>query len=153
MLSRRCREAPISETVAPDPSDSSACLRRARSSADARGLMQIMPFTGKDLARNLRIKDYTLDRLFEPLLNIRFGMSYLSWYLKKFEGVKEHTLAAYNGGPTNVRRWLGRQTTDDLDVFIEDIVYSETRKYVKLVMKNYRLYYELWGDVCLTSTE
>ena len=122
---------------------------RAQSVANALGLMQLMPFTGRDMARLLRVEDYKTEMLFDPVLNIRLGMKYLSRQLDKWEGNRVFTLAAYNGGPTNVKRWIKRTGTEDMDLYVENIAFRETRKYVKIVSTNYWKYYELWKNVCL----
>lgn len=124
----------------------------ARSRVDARGLMQIMPATGREIARGLHFAPFHADSLLTPAVNLKFGISYLAGQLKRFEGNMVHSLASYNGGGTNVRRWMKRFKGTDPDMFVENIPFRETRKYVKIVLSNYRMYQYLWGPYCLQQT-
>ncbi len=113
--------------------------------ARAHGLMQIIPSTGKNLARLMGIRPYYRGRLFEPKTNIRMGTYYLSQLLKRFNGNVYLALAAYNGGPNNVKRWWNRKTEDtDIDEFVEYIPFYETRRYVQKVMKTYNEYIRIY---------
>ena len=108
---------------------------RALSPAGARGLMQIMPATGKKLYPKTKlIKPFEADVLFEPDLNIRMGVKYVSQLNKRFGKNGTHILISYNAGPHILKKWLKRfGHLNDLDVFIESIPYPETRRYVKHV--------------------
>jgi soluble lytic murein transglycosylase len=105
------------------------------------GLMQIMPNTGKEIARDLRISSFEASHLLDPELNVDFGVYYLG---KRFGQTQDYvqTLAAYNGGLHNVRRWVrsNQDIIDDEPLFVEYIGFSETRNYVKLVLENYWMY-------------
>lgn len=119
--------------------------------AKAHGLMQIIPSTGRGIARLLRIKPYYTRRLFEPEVNIRMGCYYLSNLLKRFQGNTYLALAAYNGGPRKVRGWLNiwwRAYGDqvDIDEFVEGIPYRETRRYVQKVMGSYMEYKRIYEE-------
>ncbi|MEE3234310.1 MAG: transglycosylase SLT domain-containing protein [Candidatus Latescibacterota bacterium] len=120
--------------------------KKAISRVGARGLMQIMPQTGKTLAGNLGINDFQRSNLFDPGLSIRFGAFFLGNQIKYFkESMASHmsfelSLAAYNAGPHNARNWLERFPYTDVDSFIERIPFKETRLYIKLVLKNYEIY-------------
>lgn len=120
--------------------------KKATSRVGARGLMQIMPKTGKTLASNLRINNYQRNNLFDPELSIRFGAYFLSNQIEYFkQSMAPHmcfelSLAAYNAGPHNAQNWLKRFPYTDVDLFIERIPFKETRLYVKLVLKNYEIY-------------
>ncbi|MBN1979907.1 MAG: transglycosylase SLT domain-containing protein [Chitinivibrionales bacterium] len=105
------------------------------SPAGAIGLMQIMPYTGKEIADDLKEK-FSQDSLYKPDCNIRYGTYYLSKLLKIFNGNLVLAIASYNGGPNNARRWHSANSNDSLDLFIEDISFSETRTYVKKVLEN-----------------
>ncbi len=111
------------------------------SSADARGLMQIMPATGKDIASRKNM-DFELDMLFDPETNIRFGAWYLRAMLNMFDGDLDKALAAYNAGPGHARRWsespLGREPLG----FPTAITFIETREYITKVKNSYYTY--LW---------
>lgn len=123
---------------------------RVRSPAGARGLMQIIPATGRQLARQERRRYATRD-LYNPEINIRYGTRYLKDILRRFEGRVDFALASYNAGPHRVRRWTGMDMSLDPEIFIEDIPFEETRNYVKLVLRNEMLYRRLYGQMDLIS--
>lgn len=113
----------------------SAYCAEVVSQAGALGLLQIMPLTGRRIARALGVRGFRLDQLFEPAVNIRFGVWYLGRLVHKFGGQLALAAAAYNGGPHNVVQWLGaRAATAELDEFVEEIPMRETRLYVKKVV-------------------
>ncbi len=113
--------------------------------ADARGLMQIIPRTGTALARELRIADFDPADLYEPGLNIRLGTHYIKQLMNQFGNKVDLMAAGYNAGPSNVARWK-QAAGDDYDLYRELITYAETRKYVKLVLRNYLVYRALYPD-------
>ena len=125
---------------------------KAVSRAGARGLMQIMPHTGLNLARRLEVKPFELRALFDPAVSIRLGSYFLGNQMRQFTtdaGADlgfELGLAAYNAGPHNARRWLKTFPSEDPDAFVERIPFKETRLYVKLVLKNYAIYKALSDD-------
>jgi soluble lytic murein transglycosylase len=125
---------------------------KAVSRAGARGLMQIMPHTGLNLARRLEVKPFELRALFDPAVSIRLGSYFLGDQMRQFTtdaGADlgfELGLAAYNAGPHNARRWLKTFPSEDPDAFVERIPFKETRLYVKLVLKNYAIYKALSDD-------
>jgi len=120
---------------------------KALSPAGARGLMQIMPATGKKLYPKTKLKKpFVSDALFEPDLNIRLGVKYVSQLNKRFGGNGTHILISYNAGPHVLKKWLKRfGHVNDLDVFIESIPYPETRRYVKHVLRNRGIYKALYS--------
>ena len=122
--------------------------RKALSPAGARGLMQIMPATGKKLYPKSKLnKPFVSDALFEPDLNIRLGVKYVSQLDKRFGGNGTHILISYNAGPHVLKKWLKRfDNVNDLDVFIESIPYPETRRYVKHVLRNRGIYKALYSS-------
>lgn len=111
----------------------------------ARGLTQIMPTTGAWIARRLRHHGFRVSHLFEPEANVRFGAYYLSVQLEDFDGDIMRALAAYNGGPDNVKRWWDYGGAGDVDVFVEDIGFSQTSDYVRRVYLYYRFYEDAYG--------
>lgn len=117
---------------------------RVRSRAGARGLMQIMPATGKQLARQ-EGRSYRLAELYDPEVNMRYGTRYLKDLIDRFDGRIDYALAGYNAGPHRVRRWTGMDMAIDPEVFIEEIPFTETRNYVKLVLRNEMVYRRLYG--------
>lgn len=106
------------------------------------GLMQIMPYTGEEIAEDLK-QEFYLDSLYNPAYNIRFGSYYIKKLIKKFNGDFILAIAGYNGGPHNAKRWKAQNADDEFDMFIEDIGYTETRNYVKKVLGNFWTYKQL----------
>lgn len=117
---------------------------RAVSRSGARGLMQLMPGTGRQIARKLK-EPYRLALLYEPDKSIDFGTEYLAGMLKRFDGRVELALAAYNGGPNRAARWWRELGSEDVEVFVDDIPLGETRRYVKRVTTHYERYRRLYG--------
>ena len=111
----------------------------------ARGLTQIMPPTGRWIARRVGHRGFRLSHLLDAETNVHFGVYYLSEQLDDFDGDLLRALAAYNGGPDNVKRWWKYGGTSDSDVFVEDIGFSETSNYVRRVYRYYRSYDEIYG--------
>jgi peptidoglycan lytic transglycosylase len=114
-----------------------------RSSANAWGLMQIVPPTGRRLARTLGIRRFSTRSLTDPLTNIRLGMLYFSQLVKQFDGTY-YALASYNAGESRVVRWKAERPGLDEDEFIDDIPFPETQNYVKRILgtaEDYRLLY------------
>ena len=124
----------------------SSFKKDAISKAGALGLMQIMPQTGRSLARSLGLRRFERRSLLDPAVSIRLGSRFLGDQVRSFaEGSTreidyELGLAAYNAGSHNARRWVERLPHQDPDAFVERIPYRETRLYVKLVLKNYTIY-------------
>lgn len=119
--------------------------------ADARGLMQIIPPTGRQIASAHRVKDFDPEQLYDPETNIRFGTYYLAKLVRRFGGNPVLAIASYNGGPHNVDKWKRRNGHLDLDVFVEEIPFHETRNYVKKVYRSWGLYRTLYGGEDLAS--
>jgi soluble lytic murein transglycosylase len=105
----------------------------AHSPAGARGLMQLMPATGRSTARLLRSPLRHLNELLEAGRNIRIGSAYLKKVLDRNNGNQVLATASYNAGPYRVGTWLPDRPLD-ADVWVENIPYKETRRYVKNVM-------------------
>lgn len=115
--------------------------RRIISHAGAIGLMQIMPRTGTLIADELGVKDFGLADLLDYRTSLRFAAWYLSSLLHRFDGRTPLAIAAYNGGPHNVRSWLYRTNPKmPLDAFLERIPLSETHRYVRRVLTHYAAY-------------
>lgn len=119
---------------------------QARSRANALGLMQLLPSTGRAVARknNYGAQLSTAD-FFNPVLNIQLGTSYVKDLLGQF-GRFEYVAAAYNGGPTRVRRWINELPGSEIEEWVENIPLSETRLYVQGVYRNARQYQRLYDD-------
>ncbi|MEE8269864.1 MAG: tRNA (adenosine(37)-N6)-dimethylallyltransferase MiaA [Nitrospinaceae bacterium] len=119
---------------------------RSLSPAGARGLMQIMPKTGKRLFEQTHPNQtFDNDFLFEPDINIQLGVRYLNNLTQKHKGNGVYILITYNAGPKVLRAWLSRfRSIKDRDVFVESIPYPETRGYVKHVFRNHGIYKNLY---------
>lgn len=120
-------------------------LPDARSSAGAVGLMQVLPSTGRDLARRDGLPGFAPAMLTDPAVNIRLGTLFVAELLDRHGGNKAYALAAYNAGPSRVTRWLRLPDNGNPDVFAERIPFPETRDYVRIVQQNARIYAELYG--------
>ncbi len=116
----------------------------AVSSANARGLMQVLPITAKDIVRWKCLTSCNYNELFDPETNIRIGTAYLSYTEYVFNGNAMLSVAAYNAGPTAVKTWLNRLSQSDFDRFIENIPYKQTRRYVKKVFGSYWNYKRIY---------
>ncbi len=124
----------------------SAFAPDAVSRAGARGLLQLMPETGRWWARRLGVRDYNIDLLFDPEMNIHLGTAYFADLQRRY-GDLQISLVAYNAGPSRARRWRQRpEYRLDSELFAERIPLSETRSYVKSVQAHYRIYRHVYGD-------
>jgi soluble lytic murein transglycosylase len=119
----------------------SAYQKHIVSYAGAVGLMQIMPRTGELIAHSLGHDDFTPADLLDPRLNLEFAAWYLSSLIHRFDGRLPLAIAAYNGGPHNVRRWI-QESADGtpLDVLLERIPFTQTHRYVRKVLVHYEAY-------------
>ena len=109
-------------------------MRDVRSSAGAVGLMQLMPATGKEVAASISLPYSGIDTLTNPQNNIRLGTTYLGQMALRYRGNRVLATAAYNAGPHRVDNWLPPSGTQDARIWIENIPFNETRKYVRRVM-------------------
>ncbi|MCP4294451.1 MAG: lytic transglycosylase domain-containing protein [Proteobacteria bacterium] len=114
------------------------------SPAGATGLLQLMPATAKFIGKIIKRK-VTTENLIDPELNLQLGVAYLNRLLRRYKGSYYYTLAAYNGGPTNVKKWKNRTKVDDEDYFLENIGFAETQGYVKKVLRSYFKYQLIYG--------
>jgi len=119
----------------------SAFQETARSSANARGLMQVLPSTGRILAGKAGIVPYSVSKLYHPDANIALGTRYLASLLQRYDGKVELALAAYNAGDSRVDRWLEEFGNLDMAEFVERIPFGETRGYVKQVLSSLAHYH------------
>jgi len=119
-------------------------IMNAKSTVGARGLMQVMPATGKWVAKKIKLPDFHVARMGEMDMNVTLGTHYLKMVL---EGLDNHPVlasAAYNAGPGRAKRWRGERPLEGA-IYAETIPFSETRDYVKKVMNN-ALYYSALFD-------
>jgi soluble lytic murein transglycosylase len=110
------------------------------SSAGAVGLMQLLPSTAEFLARRTNGYQFKASDLQNPQVNITYGCYYLRFLLDEFNGNVTEALAAYNGGETNVGRWIARARADGHAFGVGDIRFPETRAYVEAVLAKRRDY-------------
>ncbi|MGC1188619.1 MAG: transglycosylase SLT domain-containing protein [Candidatus Acidiferrales bacterium] len=121
----------------------SAFDAEATSRTGAIGLMQIMPPTGRKLARGLHV-GYSHARLHDPEYNLELGTAYLANLLSAY-GTPEAALAAYNAGEDRVTMWTTGQSYQETAEFVESIPFTETREYVQIVLRNANLYRQIYA--------
>jgi soluble lytic murein transglycosylase len=103
--------------------------------------MQIMPRTGQLIAHALGRDDFTPADLLDPRRNLEFAAWYLASLIRRFDGRLPLAIAAYNGGPHNVRKWIQENPEEaPLDVLLERIPFSQTHRYVRKVLLYYQAY-------------
>ena len=124
----------------------------AKSRAGALGLMQIMPRTGRALARRVGIKSLATRQLYNPDLSLRLGTLHFRSVLNQFEGQLEYSLAAYNAGEHRVEKWMTWGDFSEPEVFVETIPFTETRGYVQAVLRNAEVYRRLYDKGRLASS-
>lgn len=123
----------------------SAFQPAARSSAGARGLMQLMPATARRTARQLNVPVPTKETLLQPDTSIRLGAAHMAELLERYKGHRLKALAAYNAGAHHLERWLPEEALP-FDVWIESISFHETRNYVQAVLAYRLIFQSLHGD-------
>ena len=117
----------------------------AVSRANAVGLMQLLPKTGRTVARQEKLKRYNASQLYMPAVNLQLGTRYFRGMVDKFGGSFEYALAAYNAGSDRVEEWLGQGKYRDPQEFVESIPFTETREYVQAILRNASVYKQLYG--------
>ena len=110
----------------------------------ARGLMQIMPETGSWIATQIEDDSFSVDKLYNVNMNIKYGTWYLSELQTEFEGNEVLALAAYNAGRGNVYEWMEKYNWDINFKDYTKIPFPETREYVKRVLENKKHYNKLY---------
>jgi soluble lytic murein transglycosylase len=124
----------------------SAFDARAISRSGARGLMQIMPATGRELALQAGLP-YSSERLLDPETSIRLGSRYFRQVLGLFDGNVELALAGYNGGPYRIRSWWNAaRASQGVDEFIDGLSLDESRLYVHRILVFADSYQQLYGQ-------
>ena len=121
------------------------------SPAGALGVMQLIPPTANRIARQLGVAGFEPVRLFDPALNIRFGTFYLRSLVERFQGSRPLAVASYNAGPEAVSRWLDSAGAQPDDVFVDSVPYGETRRYLRRVLRSYRVYRLLYPEAPIQS--
>jgi soluble lytic murein transglycosylase len=117
----------------------------AVSRANAVGLMQLLPKTGKLVAKEVKLKRYNPSQLYTPEINLQLGTRYFKGMVDKFGGSFEYALAAYNAGSDRVEEWMGQGKYRDPQEFVESIPFTETREYVQAILRNAAVYKQLYG--------
>jgi soluble lytic murein transglycosylase len=117
----------------------------AISHANAYGLMQLLPRTGKGEAKKAGLQHYSTDALLDPTTNIELGTRYFRQMIDHFGGQVEYALAAYNAGEERVEDWRASGTYRDIDEFVESIPFTETREYVQAIVRNAEVYKRVYG--------
>ncbi len=119
----------------------------ARSFAGARGLMQLMPSTGRELAQRMRLP-FSYSRLLDPAYSVRLGSRYFRQLMDRFDGRVELALASYNGGPGRISRlWRAAGPDPELDRFLEGLSVDESRDFVKRILILAETYRSLYPDL------
>ena len=117
---------------------------RARSRVGARGLMQLMPDTARPLARAQGLTFREGELLDDPGANLEMGTTYIAQLVRDF-GEPRVAVAAYNAGPRRAREWWAARLSDDVEVWVEQIPFNETRAFVKRVMLSWAEYRRLYA--------
>lgn len=123
-----------------------------KSGAGALGLMQIMPATGRLIAKNLQTDLTSHYQLLQADTSIRYGARYLRLNLDQLQDHPLLATAAYNAGPHKVRQWLPEQASIEADLWVETLPYFETRKYVKRVVEYAAIYEQRLGQTTQSLT-
>ena len=118
---------------------------KAVSVSSARGLTQIMPSTGRELSRRLRIRPYSTARLFQPQVNLQLGAYYLRSVADSVDGRWEAALAAYNAGLSRAKDWSTWGEFREAAEFVETVPFTQTREYIQIVLRNADIYRQLYG--------
>jgi len=112
----------------------------AVSRANAYGLMQLLPKTGKATAKQVGLHNYKTESLLDPTINIELGTKYFREMVDHFGGQVEYALAAYNAGDSRVEDWRAAGSYRDIEEFVESIPFTETREYVQAIVRNAEVY-------------
>jgi soluble lytic murein transglycosylase len=131
-------------TVAALVAQESSFMPAVRSPANAYGLMQIIPSTGRILARAEGLGPFSINMLTNPELNVRMGTRHFAGLIRRFGGV-HYALASYNAGESRIVRWKAERPGLDKDEFIDDIPFPETQIYVKKILGTAEDYRRLYG--------
>jgi soluble lytic murein transglycosylase-like protein len=118
---------------------------RAKSEAAARGLLQFIITTARDIGRQVGLVDVTADDLYDPRIIIRLGAKYVSELAAALGGDRYKIAAAYNAGPKQVALWSRLAPGPGADFFLSSINFDETKQYVRKVNNSYQRYAEIYG--------
>lgn len=118
----------------------------AKSGAAARGLFQFIPATANQIGKELKIANFNQNDLYLPSTAINFAGHYMGALFAEFKDNPYAVAASYNGGEAAVRRWIARAQNTDVDRFVIEVAYHESKDYVYKVMNNYWAYNQLYRD-------
>jgi tetratricopeptide (TPR) repeat protein len=119
---------------------------RAKSQAAARGLLQFIITTARDIGRDVGLVDVDPEDLYDPRVIIRLGAKYISELGEEFSGNRYRIAAAYNAGPKQVALWTRMQPAEGDDYFLTAVNFDETKHYIRKVMNSYERYTEIYGE-------
>ncbi len=115
-----------------------------KSAANAYGLMQLLPSTGRQYAKMLHLPKFSLSMLTTAESNIKMGTAYFADLVQQFGGL-HFALATYNAGPSRIAKWIAAKPGLERDEFIDDIPFPETQNYVKRILGTAEDYRRLYG--------
>ena len=117
--------------------------KNAKSSADAYGLSQLLPSTASFIEK----KTVSKETLLNPSENIRIGLKYFDYLYNQFNKNEYLAILAYNAGPGNIKKWLSSPNiiSDEIDVFVENVPYLETKNYIKKILSSYWIYLNIYS--------
>lgn len=118
--------------------------RNVESSSGAIGLMQLMESTAIEMANEIGQEVVIKEALYNPEINIKIGTKYYAYLLKRYENNEYLALAAYNAGMGNVDSWIKKGIIKEDGSDIENIPYKETNNYVRKIIRDYKIYKELY---------
>jgi soluble lytic murein transglycosylase len=119
---------------------------RAKSQAAARGLLQFIITTARDIGRDVGLVDVDPQDLYDPRVIIRLGAKYISELAGQFGGNRYRIAGAYNAGPKQVALWNRMQPAPGDDYFLTAVNFDETKHYIRKVMNSYERYSEIYGS-------
>ena len=119
---------------------------QAVSSANAMGLMQLLPSVGRKLAREMKIRHFSTNELLRADINLQLGTRYFKRMVDYYGGQVEYALAAYNAGENRVDDWRSSGDFKSIDEFVESIPFTETRQYVQAILRNAMMYRLLYPE-------
>lgn len=118
---------------------------KANSPSGAKGLMQIMDSTAKDIAKTIGTASEDEFDLYNPSTNIMLGTKYFADLLKEYNGNVDLALSAYNAGKGNIKKWIENGIIKEDGSDIENIPFKETNMYVRRIKQNYKMYQDLYS--------
>ena len=137
----RCRHP---HGCVPDDAPLRAGRSRLVANAAARGLMQFIAPTANKIATSIGREGFRQEELYSPTTAIEFGSRYIEDLFKLFPEQPQAVVASYNGGEDNLTRWVARSGGNDPDLYVAEIIFTQSKDYVYRVMANYRMYCHLY---------